>query len=349
MERQGPRARPPFGPGVITLVSIRAWVLDQSPGQYCSSDVELRAPGPGEVQVDVAASALNRMDLWLRQGKPAPAVLPMVPGCDAAGTVAAVGPGVTRWELGDEVVVNPSLACGHCQECLADRSVYCAAWGIMGEHRWGAHGEAVVVGEANLVRRPAGRSWAESAAFGLCGLTAYRMLRRARLSAGETLLVVGASGGVGSAALALGQRMGARVFATSRHPEKRARAMELGAVDAFPSNGHIPVKADVVVDSTGAPTWKTSVSALCPGGRLVLCGGTGGGRVELNLPKLFFGQHEVIGSTMGTFREFEELTALVASGLPVVVDSVFALEDYPAALEYLEWGAQFGKVVLRHH
>jgi NADPH:quinone reductase-like Zn-dependent oxidoreductase len=300
------------------------------------------------VRVDVAASALNHLDLWLQQGLPAPSRLPMVPGCDAAGVVGAVGSAITRWKVGDEVVVNPSLACGRCPECLSDRSVQCADWGIMGEHFWGAHGESVVVGEASLVRRPSGRSWAESAAYGLCGLTVYRMLRRARLAAGETLLVIGAGGGVGSAALALGRHMGARVFVTSRDPEKRARARELGALDAFVTDQKVPVKADVVLDSAGAPTWGAAVSVLRPGGRLVTCGATGGVKVELNLAKLFFGQYEVIGSTMGTFREFEELTALVASGLPIVVDSVFPLEDYPAALEYLEWGAQFGKVVLRH-
>jgi NADPH:quinone reductase-like Zn-dependent oxidoreductase len=142
--------------------------------------------------------------------------------------------------------------------------------------------------------------------------------------------------------------MGARVFATSRHPAKRARAVALGALDAFASDAKVPLKADVVVDSAGGATWATAMSALRPGGRLVICGGTGGSKVELNLPRLFFGQYEVIGSTMGTFAEFEQLTALVAGGLPVVVDSVYPLAEYPAALERLAAGDQFGKVVLLH-
>jgi zinc-binding alcohol dehydrogenase/oxidoreductase len=311
--------------------------------------VSLRQPGPGEVTVDVAASALNHLDLWLRQGLPKPKTFPMVPGCDGAGTVAVVGEGVTRWQVGDEVVINPSLACGRCPECLGDRSVSCAKWGIMGEHYWGSHGEAVIVGEANVVRKPPGLSWEEAGAYGLCGLTAYRMLRRARLSAGETLLVVGAGGGVATAASALGQRFGARVFATSRDPAKCRWATELGAVEAFVSQGEpVPLKADVVLDSAGSPTWSLSTRALKPGGRLVTCGGTGGVTVEVNLARLFLSQQEVIGSTMGTFREFDEVTALVATGLPVVVDSVYDLEDYPTALKRLESGAQFGKVVLRH-
>jgi zinc-binding alcohol dehydrogenase/oxidoreductase len=331
------------------VVRIRAWALFESPGDYTLTEVSLPGPGPGEVRVDVAVSALNHLDLWLQQGLPKPKTFPMVPGCDGAGRVAEVGEGVTRWEVGDEVVINPSFACGRCPECLGDRSVLCAKWGIMGEHYWGSHGESVIAGEANLVRKPPALSWEEAGAFGLCWLTAYRMLRRARLSAGETLLVVGAGGGVAGAALGLGQRLGARVFATSRDPAKVERAIALGAVDAFVSDGQpVPVKADVVLDSAGSPTWSLSMRALKPGGRLVTCGGTGGVEVELNLARLFLSQHEVIGSTMGTFREFEGVTGLVANGVPVVVDNVFDLEDYPSALTRLESGAQFGKVVLRH-
>lgn len=327
---------------------MHAWVLDRSPGEYRYGEVPAPPVGPREVRVRVVASALNRMDLWLALGMPKPPVLPMVPGCDAAGVVAEVGEEVSRWALGDEVVVNPSLACGHCPECLAGRSVYCASWAILGEHRSGAHAESVVVGEANVVARPAGRTWEESACYGLCGLTAYRMLRRAHLSAGETLLVTGAGGGVASAALAIGLQMGATVYATSRHEAKRERAVALGAAASFPSGEPLPVEADVVVDSSGEPTWASSLGALKKGGRLAVCGGTGGGRVELSLPKLWFGQYELIGSTMGTFSEFDELTRLVAGGLPVAVDGTFQLAGYPEALARLRAGEQFGKLVLRH-
>jgi len=325
---------------------MRAWVLEQSPGAYELADVAIGPPGPGQVQVNVMASALNHIDLWLAEGQPRPRRLPMVGGSDGAGTVSAVGPGVSRWRPGDEVVVNPSFACGRCEECLADRSVFCSQWGVMGEHYWGAHAAGVLVGEANLVAKPTGTSWEEAGAYGLCGLTAYRLLRRARLQSGEVLLVVGAGGGVAAAALTLGARWGARVFATSRDARKRARAIELGAEDAFPTGEGAPLKADVVVDSSGAATWRTSLAALRPGGRLVICGGTAGAKVELALPQLFYRHLEVMGSTMGTFREFEELTNLVATGLPVVVDSAFSFEDYPAALAKLGAGEQFGKVVL---
>jgi len=327
---------------------VRAWALGASPGDYALEDLELPALGEGQVRVEVVASALNHMDLWLRRGLPKPRCLPHVPGCDGAGRVAEVGRGVTAWRKGDEVVVNPSLACGRCSSCLGGKSVQCDRWGILGEHTWGTHASSVIVGEANLVRRPAGLGWEPAAAYGLCGLTAYRMLRRARLVAGEKLLVVGVGGGVASAAMALGQKFGAEVYVTSRTEAKRSRAMALGAAGAFPSGQPLPLQVDVVVDSAGEPTWRASMSSLRPGGRLVVCGGTGGGSVELKLARLFLGQLEVIGSTMGTFGEFDELSALVGSGLPVQVDSSYPFDEYLVALERLGSSMQFGKVVLVH-
>jgi NADPH:quinone reductase-like Zn-dependent oxidoreductase len=174
------------------------------------------------------------------------------------------------------------------------------------------------------------------------------MLRRARVTAGEAVLVVGIGGGVSTAALALARRLGAVVYATSRDEAKRVRSVELGAAAAFDSEDDWPVKVDVVVESVGPATWDRSVKALKPGGRLVVCGGTSGRTVELNLPRLFFKQIEVIGSTMGSYQEFAEVTNLVDQGLDVQVDDVLALEDYPKALDRLRDGAQLGKVVLRH-
>lgn len=298
--------------------------------------------------VRIVASSLNHMDIWLTKGMPKPPLLPMVPGCDGAGVVEAVGPGVHGWAVGDEVVLNPSVACGECHECLSDRSVFCPRWAIRGEHVWGTHGTFALSGQAGLVPRPPGLDWPAAAAYGLCGLTSYRMLSRARLQAGETLLVIGAGGGVGTAAVALGRAMGARVFAISRQASKRRRLLELGVEAAFGPDDELPVRCDVVVDSVGSPTWSTALAALRRGGRLAVCGSTGGGRVELSLPRLFFGQYELIGSTMGTFREFDELTGLVASGLPVAIDSILSWSDYPDALARLESGEQFGKIVLDH-
>lgn len=327
---------------------MQAWILDESPGTYRWGDIELDEPGPGEVRVRVVASALNHMDLWVTKGLPKPPT-PHVPGADGAGVVEAVGRGVSGVAVGDEVVLNPAVSCRSCRRCLAGESPLCPQFGILGEHRWGAHAEQVVLPAANVVPKPAQRSWEECAAYPLVTLTAWRMLRRARLRAGETLLVVGVGGGVSSAGLVLGRAMGARVFATSREATKRLWATDHGAEAAFDSEADWPVQADVVFENVGAATWERSVRALAPSGRLVTCGGTAGSKVELSLPRLFFKQHEIIGSTMGSYEEFHQVTELVEQGLPVVIDEVVdTLAAFPAALDRLRLGDQLGKIVVRH-
>jgi NADPH:quinone reductase-like Zn-dependent oxidoreductase len=327
---------------------VRTWILEESPGHYVEGEVDDPVPGAGEVRVALVASALNHMDIWVTKGMPKPH-LPHVPGADGAGIVDAVGAGVTGVSEGDEVVINPAIACGACTWCLRGESPLCPQFGILGEHRWGTHGTHVVVPARNVAPRPAGRTWEETAAYPLCALTAWRMLRRARLRAGETMLVVGVGGGVSSFGLVLGVAMGANVVVTSRDEAKRATALGLGASAALDSAAdRFDVKADVVFENVGKATWDKSLRALVPGGRLVTCGGTAGGVVEVSLPRLFFKQHELIGSTMGSYREFEEVTELVAGGLPIPVDRTLPVGELPAALAHLEDGAQLGKVVLSH-
>ncbi len=327
---------------------MRTWILDESPGAYRAGELPDPEPGAGDVRVRLTASALNHMDLWVTKGLPRPHV-PHVPGSDGAGVVDAVGEGVEEVAVGDDVVLNPAVGCGRCGQCLRDQSPLCRSFGVLGEHRWGTHAELVVVPARQVVPKPAGRSWEECAAYGLCALTAWRMLRRARLGAGETLLVVGVGGGVSSFGLLLGLTMGARVAVTSRDEAKRADALAAGAAEAYDSaDERWPVQADVVFENVGAATWDKSLRSLVPGGRLVTCGGTAGSTVEVSLPRLFFRQHELIGSTMGSYREFEQVTALVARGLPVPVDAVLPVDSFPEALARLEEGAQLGKIVLRH-
>ena len=327
---------------------MQSWILDQSPGAYRFGGIDIEHPGPGDVRVRVVTSALNHMDLWVTRGLPKPKV-PHVPGADGAGVVETVGDGVTSVAVGDEVVLNPAVSCRRCPTCLSGESPLCRQFGILGEQRWGAHGELVVLPADNVVAKPPALSWEAAAAYPLATLTAYRMLRRARLAAGETVLVVGVGGGVSSMGLVLAKAMGARVFATSRDDAKRTAAVELGAEDAFDSSEDFPVRADVVFENVGAATWTRSLKALAPGGRLVTCGGTAGSVVEVNLPRLFFKQHEIIGSTMGSYKEFDQVTTMVAGGLPVIVDEVFeGLHSLPEALERMESGAQLGKIVLHH-
>jgi NADPH:quinone reductase-like Zn-dependent oxidoreductase len=324
-----------------------AWILDESPGSYRWGSIDDPPVGPGDVAVRPVASALNHMDLWITTGQPRPA-LPHVPGCDVAGIVSEVGADVTGVAVGDEVVINPAVSPIEAVVAYGDDSPLGRGFQILGEQRWGGHGGRVVVPARNIVAKPAERSWEECAAYPLVTLTAWRMLKRARLAAGERCLVVGVGGGVSAAALHLAVRMGAEVHVTSRDAAKREAALAMGAVAAYDSNEAWPVKAHVVVESVGPATWERSIGALLPGGRLVVCGGTSGQKVELSLPKLFFKQIEIIGSTMGSYPEFAEVTALVDQGLTVSVDQVMDLDDYPVALERLREGRQLGKIVLRH-
>jgi NADPH:quinone reductase-like Zn-dependent oxidoreductase len=329
-------------------VLIDAWILDESPGSYRWGTIELPPPQRDEVRVRVVASALNHMDLWLTRGLPKPAV-PHVPGCDVAGIVDAIGDDVEGIAEGDEVVVNPGVSPVADVIALGNDSPMGRGFGIVGEQRWGGHASHVVVPARNVVARPAGRSWEECAAYPLTTLTAYRMLRRARLAAGQTVLVVGIGSGVSSAALAIARHLGAEVVATSRSAAKREAALAMGALATLDSAAERwDVKADIVVESVGPATWDRSVRALKPGGRLVVCGGTSGTKAEINIPALFFKQIEIIGSTMGSYQEFADVTTLVAAGLDIHVDRSFALDDYPAALDHLAAGDQLGKVVITH-
>ncbi len=325
-----------------------AWILDASPGEYRRGRLDDPRPMPDEVLVRPMASALNHMDLWATRGRPRPP-LPHVPGCDVAGVVHAVGSEVDGVNSGDEVVVNPGVSP---REDIAE-------WGrdaplgrgfrIVGEHRWGGHAGLVAVPARNVRPRPTGRSWVECAAFPVAHVTAHRALRRARLAAGETLLIVGIGSGVSQAAAALASRMGARVVVTTRDPGSRAGAPPAG-VDRVIDTGapDWDVEAHVVFESVGPATWERSVSALRPGGRLVVVGGTSGSSVDLALPRLFWKQHEIIGSSMGSLEDFDEVCAMMADGLEVRVGSVHPFAEYPAALARLASGAVAGKVVIDH-
>ncbi|MDQ3311774.1 MAG: alcohol dehydrogenase catalytic domain-containing protein, partial [Actinomycetota bacterium] len=207
---------------------MRAWILDDSPGTYRLGDIDLPDVGPDDVKIRIVASALNQMDLWVTKAMPKPP-LPHVPGCDVAGVVEEVGSAVTHVAAGDEVVVNPGVSPVADIIALGNDSPMGPGFKIYGEHCWGGHAEYAIAPARNVVARPASRSWEECAAYPLASLTALRMLRRARLTPTDTVLVVGIGSGVSCAALAIARRMGARVIATSRDESKRAEALEMGA------------------------------------------------------------------------------------------------------------------------
>ncbi len=312
-----------------------------------------------DVLVRVRCAALNRLDLWMTAGLPGvePA-FPHIVGSDGAGEVEAAGPAAGAWRPGDRVLINPGLSCGRCPTCEAGEESLCAGFAILGEHLPGTAAELVVVPAANLGRVPEGMSWSEAAAFTLVTLTAWRMLTgRARLQAGETVLIWGVGGGVGMAALQIALLLGARPVVTSGSDAKLATAVGLGAVLGVNHRSADVVAevrretagrgADVVVDCVGAATWTDSQRALRRGGRLVVCGATTGPSVSLDLRRLFWHQWTILGSTMGSRREFGEIVRLAHEGrLWPLVDSVVPLAEGASAYARMQRGEQTGKLVI---
>src|SRR5438270_9273458 len=279
---------------------------------------------------------------------------PRVICADGAGVVEEASG--ERWKPGDEVVLLPTISDASCEHCKAGNEVFCANFGILGEHTDGTACQRLQVPERLVYAKPRSLSWEEAAAFPLTFLTAYRMLTtRARLQRGETLLVVGAGAGVSVAAIAIGKHLGARVLTTSRSEAKLERARQLGADEAIPTEGFSgPAReatggagVDVVFDSVGAATIDEDLKALKMGGRIVTCGSTSGPKVTVLWPRLFFRHAEIIGSTMGNVSEFEGVLKLLEEGVRPVVDSVFPVDQAKDALEHLDRAEQFGKVLLR--
>ncbi len=319
-------------------------------------EVPVPQPGAGQVRIRPRVIALNHLDIWVTHGLPAPPSLPHILGGDGAGVVDAIGPGVDHLAEGDEVVINPSLSCGACAVCASGDTVYCRSFAVLGEHSQGTLAERVVLPAANAAPKPPNLSWETAGSFSLAAGTAFRMLRRARIQEGETLVVVGVGGGVSSAAALLGVSLGAQVFVTSRDPEKIAWAVANGAEAGFDSSGPFSKElkakagglADVVVENVGPATWGQSLRALRPGGRMVVCGATSGAKAQIHIPALFFRQLEIIGSTMYTPAEYQDLLSLLATGkaTPPPVDRVFPFEELPAAMARLDSARQMGKVAL---
>lgn len=342
---------------------MRALALSATGGPEHLKLLELPAPelvDPTHVRVGIRAIALNHLDLWVAKGLrevPIPS-FPHIVGADGAGVVLEVGSAVCGLSVGDRVVINPGMSCGSCEACQARQEVYCRRFSLLGEHRSGTAAEEVVLPARNLARVQGEWTWAQAAAFGLTSLTAWRMLTtRAQLRPGESVLIWGIGGGVAIQALQIAKHLGATVAVTSSSPEKLERARALGADFCFDhrDDADIPALlkeqlgsgADIVVDSVGTPTWQRSCKALRPGGRLVTCGATGGRHVEVDLRRLFWFQWSLLGSTMGTSGEFEDVVRLGDSGaLRPAIDTTFPLAEGEAAYRRLADAAQFGKIVL---
>lgn len=316
-------------------------------------------PGPGEVLVQLEAAALNRLDLWVRAGWPGIKLeYPHIPGADGAGRVAALGANVSQWQVDDGVVINSNLGCGACPACLAGKDNLCREWRLLGETVRGTYAEYVVVPAGNLYPLPAGFDPHTAAAAALVYHTAWHsLITRGGLRAGESVLVVGASGGVNTASIQIARLAGAEVYVVGSSPEKLALAEAMGAQHLIDrSKDENWPKAvftlthkrgvDVVVDNVGA-TFPLSFRAAAKGGRILTVGNSGGPKFEID-NRFIFGKHlSLIGSTMGTKADFAAVMGLIMEGkLKVARDKTFLLSEAGLAQERLEQGQQLGKITL---
>jgi zinc-binding alcohol dehydrogenase/oxidoreductase len=325
--------------------AMRAVILHDhgGPEQLVPGEVPDPEPLAGEVVVDLVTAALNHRDVWQRT---APGNHGAVLGSDGAGTVSALGDGVAGVEVGEQVVINPSVGWGDGEDAPAP------GWAILGVPRQGTYAERIAIPAQCVRPRPRRLSWHESAALPLAGLTAWRALvTRGRVEAGMRVLVTGAGGGAATFLIQIAHALGADVIVTSSSDDTIGRAIELGAIRGVRyTDSDWPEQVgevDLVVDSAGTPAWAGALRCLRRGGTLVSFGRTAGNTAEIDLPSLFYGQWNVLGTTMGSPREFDALLDHVekADWRPVV-DSVFPLEQAAAAHERLEQPGRFGKVVL---
>jgi NADPH:quinone reductase-like Zn-dependent oxidoreductase len=316
--------------------------------------------GPDDVLVRVRACALNHLDLFVREGIPAlKTPLPFWTGCDIAGDVAEVGTDVQGVKVGDRVAVNPNLTCGRCEFCIQGEDSLCVRYGILGEHVPGGMAELVKVRGDHVLALPAHVSYEDAASFVLTNMTAWRMVvTQGQLRAGQDVLILGVGGGVSSTAVQIARLCGARVLVTSSSDEKLEKARALGAdvtinyaredwaKAVFEKTGRRGV--DLVIENVGAATWKQSIRSVKKGGRLVTCGATTGPIGETDLRIVFWNQIHIIGSTMGTRKDFNDVMRLLFEGrLRALVDEVVPLAEGAAAEQRLAEGRQFGKIVLR--
>jgi NADPH:quinone reductase-like Zn-dependent oxidoreductase len=298
-------------------------------------------PGTGQVLIELRAASLNHLDLWIRKGLPS-VPKPRILGADGAGVVVS-GDGFTP---GDRVVINPGHELGN------------GKISVVGEHSDGTHAELIALPHSQVYALPDSIDFESAAAFPLVFETAYRMLAtKAHLQEDEWVLVWGVGGGVSTATLAIAKALGAHVVVTSSSEDKLARARGLGADATFNHETDDVVAgvkdltgggAHVVVDHVGDATWKRSLDAVRPEGRICVCGATSGPNPPANLHRIWWKQLTIFGSTMGSRQDFEAVYELVKSGRAApVIDTVFPLAEVAAAHERLEAAEQLGKIVLR--
>ncbi len=314
---------------------------------------------PDQVLVKVKACALNHLDLFIRGGLPGLKLdMPHTLGSDASGEIAEVGEVAGRFKPGDRVLLAPGLSCRQCSACVSGNDNACRRYGLLGYMHPGVNGEYVAVPGVNAIPIPGELSFEEAAAVPLVFLTAWHMLVGvAKIKMGEDVLVVGGSSGVGTAAIQIAKLHHCRVIATAGGEVKMAKAKELGAdevIDHYEQDIKSEVRrltgkrgVDIVFEHVGAATWPHSTASLGNRGRLVTCGATTGGDVNLSIHHMFFRQLSLNGTFMGTLGELHDVLKLIGAGkLKAVIDRTFPLAELRAAHEHLESKGRFGKVVI---
>ena len=322
-------------------------------------DVPDPKPGPGEVLIRVHACALNFLDIWVRRGWPGLKLeMPHWCGADVAGEIAELGENVSDWQVGQRVVVDPGVSLVEDEYTRRGEDSVSPGYHILGEHRRGGAAEYLTVPAGNLAAIPDNINYSEAAAPLLVGLTAWRMLmHQAGLRAGESVLVVGAGGGVNSMAIQMARLAGAAVYVVAGNPEKSERARQLGAdvvldrseVDWGKEIYKLTSRrgVDVVVDNVGQATITTSMQAVARGGRIVIVGNTSGPQAEIDIRFIFGKQISLIGSTMGSHQDFRDVIDLLWAGkIKPVIHQIMPLSEGCDAYKLMEAGEHFGKILL---
>lgn len=340
---------------------MKAVVISEHGGLDRLQHVErpVPTPGPGEVLVEVKAVSLNHLDTWVRRGiSGVKFPLPLVPGCDGAGVVAALGAGVSGPPAGTRVALQPGVSCERCAACLSGDDFLCRHYGMLGEHRDGTNAEFIAVPASSLIPISDRLAFETAACIPVAFLTAWHMVvARARVQPGDTVLVHAGASGVGIAAIQIARLFHARVFTTVGAPDKVQAVRDLGAEEVilyrdadFASEARrLTGKrgVDVILDHVGTDTWSGNLRALATGGRLVTCGATGGHEAMTNLRILFFKNISLLGSTMGSKAELLRVFPLVESGLlRPVIDRVLPIAQVAQGHQLLEDRRVTGKVVL---
>jgi NADPH:quinone reductase-like Zn-dependent oxidoreductase len=320
-------------------------------------DIPDPQPRKNEVLVRVRACALNHLDVWVRKGLPG-VKLPHILGSDVAGEVVEVGEYIAGFTPGQRVLLSPMHYCGHCAKCVAGLQNQCRQFTVLGNAVDGGDCELIAAPAANVIPIPDSLDFIQAASVPLVFVTAWHMLvGRAGIRPGQTVLVLGASSGVGIAAIQIAKLFHCRVITTAGDETKLQKGRELGAdfgINHYQQKISDEVRkitnkegVDIVIEHVGAATWDESVRSLKSGGTLVTCGATTGPAVGLNLQHLFARQLTLLGSYMGTMSELHEVLGHVFAGrLKPVVDRVFPLSEIRAAHEYLEKSQMFGKIVV---